>query len=100
MGPKRSQSAKTRRLERRMLSFAIAGFLSLASAILAAEERALFEGFKPDWRLYWREQRLFSKSTNYSIVHEDGQPVLHTVSNAANSCLLRKVAIISPAKAN
>lgn len=65
----------------------------------AAGELSLFDHFGPDWRRNWREQRLFSKSTVYSVVQENGKPVLRAVSEAANAGLVREVRIVSPERA-
>ena len=64
-----------------------------------ADEMRLFDDFKPEWRRQWKDQRFFSKPSVYSVVHEGEKPVLHAVSNAANSCLLREVVVDSPTRA-
>src|SRR5687768_14052188 len=84
------------------------GWFGIVATVLAlgvsvdpafAKEYILFEDFRPGWRTQWREQRLFSKPTDYGIVLEEGAPVLHATSHAANSCLLREVSVVTPARA-
>jgi len=53
---------------------------------------ALFDGFAPGWRSHWRDQNLFAKPTQYDVVMDDGRPVLHAASRAANAGLVRAVA--------
>lgn len=66
---------------------------------LGASEHLLFDGFDAGWRGGWREQRLFSKPTVYSVVEDAGRRVLHAVSEAANAGLAREVIVASPTRA-
>lgn len=65
-------------------------------ADVRSDEISLFDDFRPGWREQWREQRLFAKATAYSVVQEGAALVLHAVSHASNSCLLRETSIHAP----
>jgi hypothetical protein len=85
---------------RRACWFTLGILAGVGIAAMRASEIALFDEFRPDWRAQWREQRLFSKPTVYRVVEEGGNPVLHAVSNGANSCLLREVDLRTPSAAH
>lgn len=51
----------------------------------------LFDGFAPGWRERWDEQSLFSRPTLHAVANDDGRPVLHAQSTAANSGLVRRL---------
>ncbi len=68
----------------------------IGAAALPAAEVVLFDGFRPDWRAHWQEQRLFARPTHYRVVQERETPVLQALSNGANSCLLRAVDLRTP----
>lgn len=61
------------------------------SPALIAEEINLFDEFSNDWRSQWREQRLFSKATLYTVDRSERRPALHAISDQANSGLLRRL---------
>jgi hypothetical protein len=62
--------------------------------------RDLFDGFGPDWRREWREQRVLGRSTVFRLVDEEGRPVLQAESRSANSGLVRELAIARPEAAS
>ena len=60
----------------------------------------LFEEFKGDWRLRWREEKLFARPTLYSVgADETGRAVLHARSVSAHTGLLRPQELPSPTSA-
>lgn len=63
---------------------------SLIAVAYSAETIDLFDGFAANWRDSWREHSLFSSPTVYGVIREQGMPVLHAVSQSANSGLLRE----------
>jgi len=83
-----------------VLAFTAAVFAANAGGLAARGETiVLFDHFKPGWRATWREERLFSRRTNYEVAEDAGQPVLHATSRAANSGLLREVPCERPVTA-
>jgi hypothetical protein len=59
-----------------------------------------FEGFKGDWRSKWREEKLSTRPTLYSVVaDETGRSVLHAHSVSAHAGLLRPLELPSPTSA-
>ena len=80
--------------------FRLGVFAGFSVARMFAGEIVLFDVFRPDWRAQWQEHRLFSKPTEYRVVHEGETPVLQAQSNAANSCLLRAVDLRTPQAAH
>lgn len=71
----------------------------LGQPAAASEPVDLFSGFAPDWRKDWREQKLASNPTIYSVANEGGLNVLHATSRSANSGLLREFAVERPTAA-
>jgi len=69
---------------------------SLLAVACSAETIDLFDGFAANWRNSWREQSLFSKPTVYRVTRDKSKPVLHAISQSANSGLLRELKL-SPA---
>jgi hypothetical protein len=90
------RSIPTIQAHRRARWFALGLLAGAGMATMLASEIALFDEFRPDWRAQWREQRLFSRPTVYRVVQEGEKPVLHAMSNEANSCLLREVDLRTP----
>lgn len=87
-------AVETRGWSRRL---ALWGFLfGSGFAEMGAGEIALFDDFRPGWRTRWREQRLFANPTIYQVVQDEEKRVLHAVSKAANSCLLREIFLRNP----
>lgn len=60
----------------------------------------LFDGLSGDWRRHWREERFFTKPTDYTVeAGEAGRPGLHARSAAANAGLVRKIEVVAPTAA-
>jgi hypothetical protein len=56
-----------------------------------AKRIELFNRFQSGWRANWQEQSPFSRPTLQAVANDNGRPVLHAQSAAANSGIVRRL---------